>query len=146
MLEALGFIFIYVLYALAVLFDMKIAALVYRKLGGKQEDVDEFYDLGAGYVSSSASDKSASSLDFSSPREQNLVMKPSYEVYRIPNYQTGDNSYDSDSSSAPTLFRKASAPTPRSLHPNAQPTVREAHVLEDTCFGSNCDRCVVVLL
>lgn len=129
--EALGFLGIYFCYALTVLFDKTLAALLYAVVGAPQREVDAFYGVEyivsphtsseRSYVSSSVESSSGSS-----PRETtSLFMKPVYDVFRIRNYHTSgatgggsDASYDSDSSSLsaplPTLQRKRSAPTPRS--------------------------------
>lgn len=118
LMEALGFICIYICYALLVFFDKQLAALLYAKFGDEDPDkaMDEYYDAEiVRYYSSPSSSVSDMESSASGGSRENTLMPASYDVFRIPNYHTADV-YDSDSSSQgpPTLHRKTSAPTPRS--------------------------------
>ncbi|KAF1330248.1 Ca2 :cation antiporter, partial [Globisporangium splendens] len=136
LLEALGFIVIYSCYALVVFFDKQVAKVVCIRFRSEHQDalMDEYYD--AEQVQYSESSPSSSN---GSDMEHHLLMSMSYDVFRIPNYRTATvDSYDSDSSSQglPTLHRKASAPTPRSM--------RQESLLErtDTYFKRPASVCV----
>jgi hypothetical protein len=119
--EALGFLFIYACYVCVILLDKRLARLYYTFMSYDMDAVEEFdpakHLLTHPYVSgpswSSSDDKSASD----SEDHSGTPMIKDYEVFRIPQYTSASDSEHSETSltpAFPSLFRKSSAPTPRS--------------------------------
>ncbi|TMW63302.1 hypothetical protein Poli38472_002243 [Pythium oligandrum] len=130
--EALGFLCIFACYIATILLDSHIARLFYSAVGHDYEEVVAYGTNNhgsppyAGTLSDSGGEKST-------PYDSEGFMLPAYDVYRIPTYPTSDSEQSENSltSIMPKLFRKTSAPTPRS-EKRKDPHYRESSPSDST--------------